>query len=69
MTITARPMVKSDARIRADIMSEIEWDPFIRQVPCKVRVENGAVTVTGQAPSLAASPGPRRRQPATSCEA
>jgi osmotically-inducible protein OsmY len=54
MTITARPMVKSDARIRADIMSEIEWDPFIRDVPCKVAVENGAVTVTGQAPSLAA---------------
>ena len=54
MTITARPMVKSDARIRADIMSEIEWDPFIRDVPCKVTVENGAVTVTGQAPSLAA---------------
>ena len=54
MTITARPMVKSDARIRADIMSEIEWDPFIRDVPCKVTVDGGAVTVTGQAPSLAA---------------
>jgi len=54
MTITARPMVKSDARIRADIMSEIEWDPFIRDVPCKVTVDNGAVTLTGQAPSLAA---------------
>ena len=54
MTVTARPMVKSDARIRADIMSEIEWDPFVRDVPCKVTVDNGAVTVTGQAPSLAA---------------
>jgi osmotically-inducible protein OsmY len=53
MPITATPMVKSDVRIRADVISEIEWDPYIRDVPVKVSAESGVVTVTGQAPSLA----------------
>lgn len=54
MPITATPMVKSDVRIRADVISEIEWDPYIRDIPVKVSAESGVVTVTGQAPSLAA---------------
>jgi osmotically-inducible protein OsmY len=54
MPITATPMVKSDVRIRADVISEIEWDPYIRDIPVKVSADSGVVTVTGQAPSLAA---------------
>ena len=54
METIARPMVKTDARIKADVLSELAWDPYIRDASATVVVASGVVTLSGQAPSLAA---------------
>ena len=33
MPVTFQPAVKTDARVRSDVLSEIAWDPFVRDVP------------------------------------
>lgn len=48
------PAAKSDARLRADVLSEFAWDPHVRGFPVDVSVRSGVVALTGQAPSLAA---------------
>lgn len=53
MPVTTQPAVKSDARVRSDVLSELAWDPFVRDVPATVTVTQGVVAVTGQAPSMA----------------
>ena len=52
-TITV-PTAKSDARLRADVLSEFAWDPRVRGCAAEVSVRSGVVALTGQAPSLAA---------------
>lgn len=49
----ALPAAKSDARLKADVLSEFAWDPYIRGSRVEVAVRSGVVTVTGQADSLA----------------
>ena len=51
--MTFQPAVKTDARVRSDVLSEIAWDPFVRDVPVNVAVAQGVVTITGQAQSMA----------------
>jgi osmotically-inducible protein OsmY len=46
--------MKSDARIKADVLSELAWDPRIRDNNVTLTVRSGTVTITGQASSLAA---------------
>ncbi|NBP50833.1 MAG: BON domain-containing protein [Actinobacteria bacterium] len=53
MPVTIQPAVKTDARVRSDVLSEIAWDPFVRDVPVNVAVAQGVVTLTGQAQSMA----------------
>jgi osmotically-inducible protein OsmY len=53
MPVTFQPAVKTDARVRSDVLSEIAWDPFVRDVPVNVAVAQGVVTITGQAQSMA----------------
>ena len=51
-TIT-HPIAKTDARIKADVLSELAWDPYIRDTTAGISVRNGIVTITGAAHSLA----------------
>jgi osmotically-inducible protein OsmY len=53
MPVTIQPAVKTDARVRSDVLSEIAWDPFVRDVPVNVAAAQGVVTLTGQAQSMA----------------
>ena len=53
MPVTFQPAVKTDARVRSDVLSEIAWDPFVRDVPVNVAVAQGVVTLTGQAQTMA----------------
>lgn len=52
-TIT-HTLTKTDARIKADVLSELAWDPYIRDTTAGITVRNGIVTITGVAASLAA---------------
>ena len=52
-TIT-HTFTKTDARIKADVLSELAWDPYIRDTTAGITVRNGIVTITGVANSLAA---------------
>lgn len=51
--MTFQPAVKTDARVRSDVLSEVAWDPFVRDVPVNVAVAQGVVTLSGQAQSMA----------------
>ena len=44
---------KSDKDLRNDVLSELDWDPFVLDAPVEVAVEGGVVTVHGTANSLA----------------
>lgn len=54
MQTATQTVVKSDARIKADVLSELAWDPRVRDNTVTVAVRSGTVTITGQATSLAA---------------
>jgi osmotically-inducible protein OsmY len=53
MQSTVQAAVKTDTRVRSDVLSEIAWDPFVKDVPVNVSVQQGVVTLTGQAQSMA----------------
>lgn len=53
MQSTIQAAVKTDTRVRSDVLSEIAWDPFVKDVPVNVAVQQGVVTLTGQAQSMA----------------
>jgi osmotically-inducible protein OsmY len=42
--------MKSDADIRRDVESELQWDPSVDDTRIGVSVSNGVVTLTGEAP-------------------
>ena len=54
MNTVIQTAMKSDARIKADVLSELAWDPRIRDDNVTLTVRSGTVTITGQASSLAA---------------
>jgi osmotically-inducible protein OsmY len=54
MNTVIQTAMKSDARIKADVLSELAWDPRIRDNNVTLTVRSGTVTITGQASSLAA---------------
>jgi hypothetical protein len=39
--------VKTDAQLKKDVESELEWDPHINAAHVGVMVENGVVSLTG----------------------
>ncbi|MEI6475618.1 MAG: BON domain-containing protein [Planctomycetota bacterium] len=54
MQTVTQTAIKSDARIKADVLSELAWDPRVHDNNVTLAVRSGTVTITGQAASLAA---------------
>lgn len=54
MQTFTQTVIKSDARIKGDVLSELAWDPRVRNNNVTIAVRSGTVTITGQANSLAA---------------
>ena len=44
---------KGDKELRNDVLSELDWDPFVLGTTVEVSVQGGVVTVHGTANSLA----------------
>jgi len=40
--------MKTDAQLKADVMSELEWDPLVNAAKVSVEVKNGVVTLIGR---------------------
>jgi osmotically-inducible protein OsmY len=45
--------MKTDAKIQADVLKELTWDPMVSQTHIGIAVSKGIVTLTGTVPSLA----------------
>jgi osmotically-inducible protein OsmY len=43
--------VKTDAKIKQDVLNELKWDPEIKEEHVGVTVHHGAVTLTGHVPT------------------
>jgi len=44
--------MRTDAQIKADVVAELKWDPEIDETKIGVAVNNGAVTLSGHAPTF-----------------
>jgi osmotically-inducible protein OsmY len=49
------PETRTDAELQQDVLEEIDWDPEVEATEIGVTVDAGVVTLTGLAPSPAAS--------------